>query len=63
MKVSIQEKAKTITVVLPLEPEGTKSKSGASDIVATTRGNKVSDVLFNGKPITVGATLYVKNEG
>lgn len=60
MKVSIDKTAKTITVVMPLE-EATPSSSGKTMVVASTRGNLVSDAeLAKGKPLIVGLNIYYK---
>jgi|TARA_R100000687_G_scaffold73816_1_gene64565 hypothetical protein len=56
MKVTINEKAGTMTVVLPLSPG--PSKSGKSIVIASTRGNQTSTATFNGKPVTVGVNAY-----
>ena len=61
MKVKIDEKAKTLTITLPLQPDGTRSASGKTMVVATTRGNQVApDAVVNGKPITIGVNAYYK---
>ena len=59
MKVTINEKAGTVTVVLPLTPG--PSKSGKSMVIASTRGNQTSTAVFNGKPVTVGVNAYTAN--
>ena len=56
MKVTINEKAGTMTVVLPLSPG--PSKSGKSIVIASTLGNQTSTATFNGKPVTVGVNAY-----
>lgn len=35
------------------------SASGKTLIVASTRGNKTTDVIIDGKPLIVGMTAYV----
>ena len=59
MKVTINEKSGTMTVVLPLSPG--PSKSGKSIVIASTRGNQTSTATFNGKPVTVGVNAYTAN--
>ena len=56
MQLSINEKAKTLTVTLPLSVG--PSKSGKTTVIASTRGNQTSTVTFNGKPVTVGLNAY-----
>jgi len=58
-KVTIDKKAKTITVVLDLETPR-PSASGKTLVVASTRGNTVSDAEVNGKPVVIGFNAYIK---
>ena len=58
MKVSLSEDGSKLTVEMAVSPR--TSKSGKSTVVATSSGNKTfSDVLFDGKPITIGVNAYV----
>ena len=59
MKVTINEKAGTLTVVLPLTPG--PSKSGKSLVIASTRGNQTTTAVFDGKPVTLGVNAYTAN--
>ena len=59
MKVTLNEKAGTLTVVLPLTPG--PSKSGKSMVIASTRGNQTSTAVYNGKPVTLGVNAYTAN--
>ena len=56
MKVTINEKSGTVTVVLPLTPG--PSKSGKSMVIASTRGNLKTDATFDGKTVTLGVNAY-----
>jgi|TARA_Y100000296_G_C5018248_1_gene178518 hypothetical protein len=56
MKITINEKANTMTVTLPLTPG--PSKSGKSMVIASTRGNQTSTATYDGKPVTVGLNAY-----
>jgi len=58
-KVTIDKKAKTITVVLDLETPR-PSASGKTLVVASTRGNTVSDAEVNGKLVVIGFNAYIK---
>jgi len=61
MQAVIDEKKQTLTIILPLQPAGTRSASGKTMVVATTRGNQViPDAVINGKPITIGVNAYYK---
>lgn len=35
------------------------SKSGKTFVVASTRGNKATSVLVDGKPLTIGVNAYI----
>ena len=59
MKVTINEKAGTLTVVLPITPG--PSKSGKSLVIASTRGNQTTTAVFDGKPVTLGVDAYTAN--
>ena len=59
MKVTLNEKAGTLTVVLPLTPG--PSKSGKSLVIASTRGNQTTTATFDGKPVTLGGNAYTAN--
>jgi hypothetical protein len=59
MKVTLNEKAGTLTVVLPLTPG--PSKSGKSLVIASTRGNQTTTATFDGKPVTLGVNAYTAN--
>jgi len=56
--IKIDEKAKTMTIVMDLGPIAA-SKSGKSRVVATTRGNTRTDATVDGKPITLGLNAYI----
>ena len=43
-------------------PMGTPtiSASGKSKVIASTHGNMVTDVIIDGKPLTIGVNAYIK---
>jgi len=59
MKVTIDEQAKTMTVVVDLE-EPRPSASGKTLVVASTRGNVVSGAKLGGKDVVLGLNAYVR---
>lgn len=59
MKVTIDEKAKTVTIVMPLQ-EARASKTGKTMVIATTNGNKPCGAQFQGKDVILGLTAYYK---
>lgn len=60
LTATIDEKAKTLTVVASLEPKGTKSKSGKTELVASSHGNQATTAQVNGKPVVIGLNAYIK---
>ncbi len=63
MKVSIDEKARTITITLPIE-DPKPSSSGKTMVIASTNGNRATGqkVEYAGKPaeVVVGVNAYFK---
>ena len=58
-EAKIDEKAKTITLVLDMQ-ESTPSSSGKTLVVASTHGNVPTDVEINDKPVIVGVNAYIR---
>lgn len=58
-QATIDEQAKTITLVLDLQ-EPTPSASGKTLVVASTHGNVPCDVRVNGKQVVVGVNAYIR---
>ena len=58
MNVTI--KGNKVTIVMDLNKEGTPSKSGASLVYATTRGNIDAGVQLGGKDLVIGVNLFAK---
>ena len=56
MQVSI--KNNTLIVEIPMQ-RPTPSASGKTLVVASSRGNKVTTALVDGKPITLGLNAYI----
>lgn len=59
MKVEIV--GKNLVITLPMNATPIPSGSGKSLIVASTGGNKESEVTVNGKKVTIGCNAYIKN--
>ena len=59
-EAKIDEDAKTLTIVMDLQ-EPTPSASGKTLVVATTHGNQPTDVMVNGKLVTIGVNAYIRN--
>lgn len=45
---------------IPLNKTPEKSASGKTLVVASSHGNKVTDVKVDGKEVTVGVNAYIK---
>ncbi|MGI6419572.1 MAG: hypothetical protein ACOX1P_28360 [Thermoguttaceae bacterium] len=58
-KLTIDEKERTMTIVMDLE-EPTPSSSGKTLVVASTRGNMQTDAMLDGKPVIIGVNAYIK---
>lgn len=48
-----------LVITLPLQTPS-PSSSGKTLIVATSGGNKQTDLAINGKPVTIGVNAYIK---
>ena len=57
MKVELKGNDMVITI-----PMGTPtpSASGKTLVVASTRGNVITDAMIDGKPVVVGVNAYIK---
>ena len=58
-KVTVDKKAGTLTIVLPLQ-DARPSKSGKTMVIATTNGNVETDASYDGKSVTIGVNAYYK---
>lgn len=57
MKVEIRDNKLCIEIDLE---KPTPSSSGKTLVVASTRGNTVTAVEIDGKPVTIGLNAYIK---
>ena len=48
-----------LIVTIPMQTP-TRSASGKTLVVASTRGNKTTEALVDGKPVTIGLNAYIK---
>lgn len=51
-----------LAIMLPMEKDLPLSRSGKTRIVASTRGNVKTSATFNGQPVTVTLTAYIRND-
>jgi hypothetical protein len=59
MAMKVEIKDNKLYIEIDLE-EPTRSASGKTLVVASTRGNTVTTALVNGKPFTIGLNAYIK---
>ncbi len=59
MAVKVEQKENKLYIEIDLE-KPTRSTSGKTLVVASTRGNVVTDVMVDGKPVTIGINAYIK---
>jgi hypothetical protein len=59
MAMTVAIKDNKLCIEIDLEPP-TPSASGKTLVVASTRGNAVTDVMIEGKPVTIGLNAYIK---
>lgn len=57
MKVEIKDG--NVVITAPISKQ--TSKSGKSIVIASSRGNKETEAVFEGKPVIVGLNCYVEN--
>jgi len=49
-----------LVVRVPMNPVPVTSASGKSKVVASTHGNKVTDLMVDGKQVIIGLNAYIK---
>ena len=49
-----------LVLTIPMNPKPEKSASGKTLVVASTYGNKATEVTVDGKTVTVGVNAYIK---
>lgn len=59
MAMTVEIKNQKLCIEIDLE-EPKPSSSGKTLVVASTRGNVVTEAEVNGKPITIGLNAYIK---
>jgi hypothetical protein len=59
MTMKAEIKDNKLYIEIDLEPP-TRSASGKTLVVASTRGNAVTTAMVDGKPVTIGLNAYIK---
>ena len=49
-----------LIIEIDIEKHPAPSASGKTLVVASTRGNVQTDVMVNGKPVTIGLNAYIR---
>jgi len=57
--MTVEKKDNKLVITMPMG-ELVPSKSGKTLVVASSHGNKVTDLLVDGKPVTIGLNAYIK---
>ncbi len=57
MKAEIKDG--NLVITMPINPNPSPSASGKTLVVASSSGNKQTDVIVNGKNVTIGVNAYI----
>ena len=57
--VKVEIKGNDLVITMPMGTP-TRSASGKSLVVASSRGNVTTNCMIDGKPVTVGLNAYIK---
>ena len=60
MAMQVQIRDNKLFIEIDIEEPPQPSASGKTIVVASTRGNVETDAEFDGKPLVLGLTAYVK---
>ena len=58
--MQVEIKNGNLVITIPMQ-KPTPSASGKTLVVASSRGNKATGVLVDGKPVIVGLNAYIRN--
>jgi hypothetical protein len=53
---------KNLIITLPMHEAPKASASGKTLVLASSSGNKETDLEFNGKKVTIGVNAYIKKD-
>lgn len=60
MSFSCRIEGNELVIRVPMNDKPERSTSGKTLVVASTRGNKETDCLVNGKKVIVGVNAYIE---
>jgi hypothetical protein len=49
-----------LVIRIPMNPQPELSATGKTLVVASSHGNKPTDVIVNGLPVVIGVNAYIK---
>jgi hypothetical protein len=49
-----------LVIKVPMNPTPTRSATGKTLVVASSHGNKETEVVVQGKPVFIGVNAYIK---
>jgi len=58
-KLTASIEGEYLVIRVPMNPKPVRSASGKTLVVASSHGNKETEVLIEGKPVVVGVNAYV----
>ena len=61
MAITVKIEGNKLIITADLETP-TPSASGKTLVVASTRGNKETDVMIDGKPVIIGLNAYIRKK-
>jgi len=60
MAITAKISGKQLIVTIDMNAKPEISASGKSRVVASSHGNQETDVMVDGKPVTIGLNAYIK---
>ena len=60
MKVTIEKQGNIEVLIVEIPVSVRPSNSGKTTVIASTNGNVMAGIDYNGKPVTIGLNAYYK---
>lgn len=61
MEIDVKIEGETLVIRIPMQ-KPTRSGSGKTLVVASSHGNIKTDILVEGRPLTVGVNAYISKK-
>lgn len=58
--MTVEKKGDNIVITIPISKY--ESASGKSTVIASSKGNVTTNVMVDGKPLTVGVNCYISKK-